>query len=69
MLVSKWVTIALGSLFLVVVAGVVGQQHLYSMASMLITLPIVSYLIGMMMMRGLTFHRELPSRAWAGADV
>jgi len=63
---GKWLTLGFGALCLVMVAGVVRQQHLYYMAALLLALPGVSYLVGWTMLRGLEFTRELPETAWEG---
>ena len=65
---SKWVTLLVGSLCLIAVAGMVGTQHLYYMAAILLALPMISYMIGWYSLRGLDFHREIPSSAWEGEE-
>jgi uncharacterized protein (DUF58 family) len=65
---SKWVTLGFGALCLVAVAGVLGAQHLYYMAAILLTLPGVSYGLGWFSLRGLKFSRELPLTAWEGEE-
>ncbi len=64
----KWLTLIFAAVCLVVVAGVFNSHHLYYMAAILLTLPGVSYLIGMVMLRGLIFKRILPAQGWVGEE-
>lgn len=65
----KWITLAMATVFLVAVAGVVNAPHLYYMAAILLTLPGVSYTLGWMSLRGLEFSRSLPPVAWANEEA
>ena len=71
MQISKWVALGVASFCLVAVGGVVNMPHLYYMAAMLITLPVVSYLLGWLTLRGLVFKRYSPTPIWEAepADV
>ena len=64
MQLSKWVTLAFGAFCLTAVSGVLGTQHLYYMAAILLTLPGISWLLGVFAVRGVAFSRILPPIAW-----
>ena len=66
MQVSKWVTLLMAILSLIIVAAMLKSTNLYYMASVLMTLPGFSYLIGWFTLRGLEFERELPGVLWEG---
>src|SRR5207302_7754692 len=68
MQISKWVTLGVGMVCLMIVAAVLNAQHLYYMAAILLTLPAVSYGLGWYALRGLTFTRELNLTAWTGEE-
>ena len=69
MQISKWVTLAMGILFLIIVASMLRAANLYYMAAVLLSLPAFSYLIGWNSLRGMTFERELPSVLWEGEEA
>src|SRR5579859_3900688 len=66
MQISKWVALGVAAFCLVAVGGVVNMPHLYYMAAMLITLPVVSYGIGWYTLQNLTFTRHAPTPVWEG---
>ena len=68
MQISKWVTLGVGMVCLMIVAAVLNAQHLYYMAAILLTLPAVSYGLGWYALRGLSFSRELNQTAWTGEE-
>lgn len=65
---KRWV-IYTASFFLVLSASLVGSPHLYYMAAILLMLPVISYGVGMLYLRNLTFTRELPPSGWDGDTV
>lgn len=64
----KWIFLGFGALCLLVVASLLNAEHLYYMSAILLTLPVISYGLGWYALSGLTFHREMPSDAWAGEE-
>ena len=66
---SKWFTLGICALFLVIVATMLGAEQLYPMAALLLTLPAISYAFGWAALQKLRFVRELPSLAWEGEET
>ncbi len=64
----KWIFLGFGALCLLVVAGLLNAGHLYYMAAILLTLPLISYGLGWYALNGLTLRREMPSDSWAGEE-
>ena len=64
----KRLTLALGAILILLVASAVGAPHLFFMAGLLVALAGISYLLGLLSQRGLTFRREMPAMAWEGEE-
>jgi uncharacterized protein (DUF58 family) len=62
----KKLAIFTAAVFLIISATLVTNQNLYYMAALLLVLPAVSYLIGMLSVRGLEVSRQMPVSAWEG---
>src|SRR5260221_4736298 len=62
---NRWV-IYPASAFLVLAAALTAQPQMYYMAAILLSLPLVSYLLGMFALRDLEFTRETPEVGWDG---
>lgn len=62
---KRW-AIFTAAFFLVISAALINGVHLYYMAALLLTLPWVSYLLGMFALRDLEFAREVPGMGWEG---
>ncbi len=69
MQISKWVALGVAAFCLMAVGGVVNMPHLYFMAAMLISLPMVSYLFGLFSLSSLKVTREIPIVVWEGETV
>src|SRR2546427_10746283 len=65
---KRWV-IYVASAFLVLAAALTGQPQMYFMAAILLSLPGVSYILGMLALRDLEFSRETPGSGWDGDSV
>jgi uncharacterized protein (DUF58 family) len=65
---KRWV-IFVAAIFLAIAATLVGTDHLYYMAALLLSLPIISYVLGALSLRDLTFAREVPTSGWQGETV
>ncbi len=63
---SKWITLGFGALCLVAVATVLRAGHLFYMAAILLSLPVISYVLGWYSVKGLTVSRLLPATTWEG---
>ncbi len=63
---SKWITLGFGALCLIAVATVLRAGHLFYMAAILLSLPVVSYCLGWYSVKGLTITRVLPATTWEG---
>ncbi len=62
---KRWV-IYTAALFMLISATLVNTANLYFMATLLLMLPLLSYFLGMLALRDLTFDRETPASAWEG---
>jgi uncharacterized protein (DUF58 family) len=62
---KRWV-IYTAALFLLISATLVNTPNLYFMAALLLVLPGISYALGMVALRDLTFEREVPASGWEG---
>src|SRR5258706_7574662 len=62
---KRWV-IYPASAFLVLAAALTAAPQMYYMAAILLSLPLVSYLLGMFALRDLEFSRETPGVGWDG---
>ena len=65
---KRWVIIT-AAIFLLTSATLINTVNLYYMATLLFLLPLVSYLLGMLNLRGLQVQRTVPVSAWEGEDV
>lgn len=65
---KRW-AIFTAALFLSISAALVSGPHLYYMAGMLLMLPLISYGLGMVTLRGLEVRREAPPSGWDGETV
>ncbi len=63
---SKWITLGFGALCLIAVATVLRAGHLFYMAGILLSLPVVSYILGWYSVKGITITRMLPATTWEG---
>lgn len=57
------------ALFLLIVAALFHQEHLYLMAATLFLIPVVAYLIGRLLMRGIICERAAPASCSVGQRV
>lgn len=62
----KRLTLMLAALFLLIVAALFHQEHLYLMAATLFLIPIVANLIGRLLMKGVTCERTGPTSCSEG---
>jgi uncharacterized protein (DUF58 family) len=62
---KRWAIFTAGA-FLLISATLVNSQNLYYMSALLLTLPLISYGLGMLSLRDLEFTREAPSSAFEG---
>lgn len=62
----KRVAVITAALFMIVAGAMTNGQQMYYMAAVLITLPIVAYVLGQLSLRGLEFERKAPDVAWEG---
>ena len=65
----KRLVLNVAGLFVAIVAVLFGLPSLYLMAAILWLIPAVSYLMGWLMLGGLTCERRLPVSATAGEPV
>lgn len=68
MQVGKWVTFLFGMFCLVAVGGQINSAHLFYMAAIFASLPILSFFVGWYSLQGLSFRREPVAVAWEGEE-